>query len=140
MNPARHRKFLPDRATGFAILAAFICAAPVFAVAWIAVTGETGDYLTHLARTRLPAYLWNSLLVGMIAAGGAGLIGTGLGWLVARTDFPGRRLLGWVLILPLAVPAYVAAYAWLDLSQAGGRSTRPRRASSRRYAAPGGRG
>lgn len=84
------------------------------------MTGETGDYLTHLARTRLPAYLWNSLLVGMIAAGGAGLIGTGLGWLVARTDFPGRRLLGWVLILPLAVPAYVAAYAWLDLSQAGG--------------------
>ena len=120
MTPARTRGLLPDRATGFAILAALVCAAPVFAVAWIAMTGETGDYLVHLARTRLPVYLLNSLLVGLIAAGGAGLIGTVLGWLVARTEFPGRSVLSWMLILPLAVPAYVAAYAWLDLSQAGG--------------------
>ena len=121
MTPAaRQGGRLPDRATALAILAALVCAAPVFAVAWIAMTGETGDYLAHLARTRLPVYLVNSALVALIAAGGAGLIGTVLGWLVARTEFPGRALFSWVLILPLAVPAYVAAYAWLDLSQAGG--------------------
>ncbi len=110
----------PDRATALAILAAAVCAAPVLTVVWIALTGETGDYLAHLARTRLPVYLANSAYVGLVAAGGAGLIGTGLGWLIARTEFAGRAVFSWVLILPLAVPAYVAAYAWLDLSQAGG--------------------
>jgi iron(III) transport system permease protein len=116
----RQARSLPDRATVFAILAALVCAAPVFAVAWIAATGETGDYLLHLARTRLPVYIGASIWVGLVAAGGAGLIGTGLGWLVARTEFPGRRAMSWILILPLAVPAYVAAFAWLDLTQAGG--------------------
>jgi iron(III) transport system permease protein len=106
--------------TPLAILAALICAAPIFAVAWIALTGETGDYLAHLAQTRLPTYLANSAYVAGIAALGTGLLGTGLGWLIARTDFPGRKLFSWVLILPLAVPAYVAAYAWLDLTIAGG--------------------
>ena len=116
MTPAaRQGGRLPDRATALAILAALVCAAPVFAVAWIAVTGETGDYLAHLARTRLPVYLVNSALVALIAAGGAGLIGTVLGWLVARTEFPGRALFSWVLILPLAVPAYVAALSLIHI-------------------------
>ncbi|WP_417478591.1 ABC transporter permease [Maricaulis sp.] len=120
---ARSNRFgdwLPGRTLLLAVLAATLCAAPVLAVAWIALTGETGDYLRHLAGTRLPTYLATSAVVALIAAGGSGLIGTGLGWLMARTDFFGRRTLGWVLILPLAVPAYVAAYAWLDLSHAGG--------------------
>jgi len=107
-------------ATPFAILAALICAAPILAVGWIALTGDTGDYLEHLARTRLPTYLVNSAQVAVFAALGTGLLGTTLGWLIARTEFFGRKTMSWVLILPLAVPAYVAAYAWLDLSTAGG--------------------
>ncbi|MHA6288312.1 ABC transporter permease [Maricaulis sp. CAU 1757] len=120
MSTRQRSRWLPDRATALAILAALICAAPVFAVAWMAVSGESGDYLRHLASTRLPAYLLNSAVVALVGALGAGLIGTGLGWLIARTEFPGRAALSWILILPLAIPAYVAAYAWLDLSQAGG--------------------
>ena len=120
MHAGSNKPILPGRATTLAVLAALVCATPVFAVAWIAVTGETDDYLLHLARTRLPVYLLNSAWVGLIAAGGAGLIGTGLGWLVARTEFTGRRALSWILVLPLAVPAYVAAFAWLDLTEAGG--------------------
>lgn len=116
----RTSHWLPGRTISLAILAAGLCAAPVLAVVWIALTGETGDYIRHLAATRLPVYLVTSAAVALIAATGAGLIGTGLGWLMARTEFFGRRTLGWVLILPLAVPAYVAAYAWLDLSHAGG--------------------
>jgi iron(III) transport system permease protein len=111
---------LPGRTSGLAVLAALVCAAPVLAVAWIALTRDSGDYLQHLAQTRLPVYLTTSALVALVAGGGAGLIGTVLGWLIAGTEFPGRKALSWILILPLAVPAYVAAYAWLDLSQAGG--------------------
>ncbi|MFT6460919.1 MAG: iron(III) transport system permease protein, partial [Maricaulis maris] len=120
MDKAGSPSRLPGRTSGLAVLAALVCAAPVLAVAWIALTRDSGDYLQHLAQTRLPVYLTTSALVALVAGGGAGLIGTVLGWLIARTEFPGRKALSWILILPLAVPAYVAAYAWLDLSQAGG--------------------
>ena len=43
------------------------------------------------------------------------LLGTSLAWLVTAYDFPGRRILDWALLLPLAVPTYIVAYAYLDL-------------------------
>src|SRR3546814_7387802 len=43
------------------------------------------------------------------------LIGTGAAWLVTAYDFPGRRALAWALLLPLAVPTYIVAFAYLDL-------------------------
>jgi iron(III) transport system permease protein len=42
-------------------------------------------------------------------------IGTGAAWLVTAYDFPGRRMLAWALLLPLAVPTYIVAFAYLDL-------------------------
>jgi len=102
-----------------AVLAAFVCGLPILAVAAIALGGGSTDYLRHLAETRLPTYLFHSAYVGLVASLTAAVIGTGLAWLTARCEFPGRKFFTWALILPLAVPAYVAAYAWLDLSQAG---------------------
>ena len=49
--------------------------------------------------------------IGLLTA----IIGTGTAWLVTAYDFPGRRLLDWALLLPLAVPAYIVAYAYLDI-------------------------
>lgn len=103
-----------------AVLAAFICGLPILAVAAIALSGGSTDYLRHLAETRLPTYLFHSAYVGLVASVTAAAIGTALAWLTTRCEFPGRKFFTWALILPLAVPAYVAAYAWLDLSQAGG--------------------
>src|SRR5690606_35629346 len=42
-------------------------------------------------------------------------IGTGAAWLVTAYDFPGRAVMAWALLLPLAVPTYIVAYAYLDL-------------------------
>jgi iron(III) transport system permease protein len=42
-------------------------------------------------------------------------VGTGAAWLVTAYDFPGRRILDWALLLPLAVPTYIVAYAYLDI-------------------------
>src|SRR5690606_27415803 len=36
-------------------------------------------------------------------------------WLVTAYDFRGRRVFEWALLLPLAVPTYIMAYAWMDL-------------------------
>lgn len=52
------------------------------------------------------------LLVTVLA--GTLLLGTGLAWLVSAYAFPGRRIVGWLLVTPLAVPGYVAGFVWLD--------------------------
>jgi iron(III) transport system permease protein len=52
----------------------------------------------------------------MLLAGGlAALTGTGCAWLIAATRFPGRGVMSWALVLPLSVPAYIAAYIYADL-------------------------
>ena len=56
-------------------------------------------------------------LVGL----GTGVLGVGLAWLVTAYDFPGRRLFSWLLVLPLAMPAYVLGFLFLStFGPAGG--------------------
>lgn len=94
-----------------ATLVAVACLLPMVAVALAAVTGGT-DTVVHLAETVLPRYTLTTLaLVGMVATG-TFAIGVGAAWLVTMTRFPGQRLLEIALVLPLAMPAYVLAYAY----------------------------
>ncbi|MEN0652530.1 MULTISPECIES: ABC transporter permease [Hyphobacterium] len=117
----RRRVGLPPVSVILAVTAAGVATLPLLAVLVLAVTGSGADgYLQHLASTRLPGYAANTVLVLVTAAAGAALIGTGLGWLIARTRFPGRSIFEWALALPLAMPAYIAAYGWLDLTLAAG--------------------
>ncbi len=70
---------------------------------------------THLVRYVLPAAAIDTAVllsgVGLVTI----VIGTGLAWLVTAYDFPARRLLDGCLLLPLAVPTYIVAYAYLDV-------------------------
>ena len=88
--------------------------APIVALAATAWSGSA-ELWTHLVAYVLPVAVRDTLLllagVGLVVA----VLGTGTAWLVAAYDFPGRRLLGWALLLPLAVPTYIVAYAYLDL-------------------------
>ncbi len=87
---------------------------PVLALAVLAAAG-TGDLWPHLLRYVLPQAALESLLL-LAGVGALTLVlGTGTAWLVTQHDFPGRRVLGWALLLPFALPTYVAAYAWLDV-------------------------
>jgi len=76
------------------------------AAAWAVPAGEVWQHqLQHV----LPRVAGNTvLLVGLVAVATAAL-GTGLAWLVAGHDFPGRGFFAWALLLPLAVPGYVLA-------------------------------
>jgi len=71
----------------------------------------------HLAETVLAEYVVNSLALALGAGLGAALLGTGAAWIVAMYHFPGRRLMEWALLLPLAMPTYVIAYAYTDFFQ-----------------------
>ena len=69
----------------------------------------------HLSSTVLPDYVQNSLLLAFGVGVGALLIGTSLAWLVVFYRFPGRDILQWALLLPLAMPAYIIAYTYTGL-------------------------
>jgi iron(III) transport system permease protein len=54
-----------------------------------------------------------SVALAVIVTAACVLLGVTSAFLVTRTDLPGRRLFGVLAALPLAVPSYVAAYAWV---------------------------
>jgi iron(III) transport system permease protein len=61
-----------------------------------------------------------TLLLGLGVGIGVFILGVGNAWLVANYQFPGKKLFEWGLILPLAVPAYVMAYLFVDFLQFSG--------------------
>lgn len=97
-----------------AILIAALVATPILALLWQALQGSSGLWPHLLAYVLPQAFLQTGMLlvgVGILVT----ILGTSTAWLVTAYDFPGRRLLEWALLLPLAVPTYIIAYAYLDL-------------------------
>ncbi len=103
----------------FAILIALVLSVPVLGIVWSLFQEGQGNW-PHLVDTVLPRYIRNSLIL-MVGVGiGVTLFGVGTAWLVVMCRFPGKRIFEWALILPLAVPAYVVAYAYTDILQSSG--------------------
>lgn len=109
----RHRRRVSAWSIAVSLLAVLL-SLPVLAV----VTGVFADakpIWVHLQVTVLGTYVSNSLVLML----GVGLltmaIGTGTAWLVTLCEFPGRWVLEWMLLLPLAAPAYILAYVYTDL-------------------------
>jgi len=100
--------------TGAATLIALLLSIPILVVAAGAFT-VTGDTWSHLAATVLPGYIRNTVLLVLGSGALALVIGTTTAWLVATCDFPGRRIFEWASILPLSVPAYIAAYTYAGI-------------------------
>lgn len=96
------------------ILVAAIVVSPVAALIAIASEGS-GDLWPQLAAYVLPSAAANTAIllagVGVLT----GIVGVGTAWLVATAEFPGRRVFDWALLLPLAIPTYILAYAYLDI-------------------------
>ena len=111
--PARPSRAGVDPWSTGAVLIACIVLAPLVAVVWFALT-PTDNIWPHLLSTTLPRYLVNT---GVMMAGTGlltAVVGTLTAWLVVMYRFPGRVWLQWALLMPLAVPAYVGAYALVD--------------------------
>ncbi len=97
-----------------ALVIAALAGLPLAAILLSSVAGGM-EAIAHLARTVLPLYVANTALLMVLAGGIAAVIGTATAWLVSAARFPGRGVLGWALVLPLAVPAYIAAYIYADI-------------------------
>jgi len=64
----------------------------------------------HLLDNLLFEYVSNSLLLMLGVSVGVLSMGIIAAWLTSSCDFPGRSILSWALLLPLAIPAYIVAY------------------------------
>lgn len=83
-------------------------------------TPASWDTLRHLSTTVLWEAALNSLLLSLMVGIGVCCVGVCGAWLTTAFDFPGRRWLAHALLLPLAMPAYVMAYAYTDVLQFAG--------------------
>ncbi|WP_437376516.1 ABC transporter permease [Inquilinus limosus] len=112
--PAIDRRHPGRRWLSAAAVIGGLAAMPVLALAWEALQGSGGLW-SHLFAYVVPPALGQTVTlllgVGILVT----VIGTSTAWLVTAYDFPGRRQLEWALLLPLAVPTYIIAYAYLDI-------------------------
>ena len=101
---------------------ALLLALPVLTVlfSWAQWNTASANILAEMANTVLPDYVGTSLLVCVLVSIGVVSLGTVSAAAVTLFDFPMRRSLEWALLLPLAMPAYVVAYAYTDYLQFSG--------------------
>lgn len=86
---------------------------PVLALLWIAAT-STPEVWDHLLNYVLPRSAGDTLILLALTGIGTTIIGAGCAWLVSLYSFPGRKFFTWAMVLPLAVPTYIAAYTHVE--------------------------
>ncbi|MGP9802093.1 ABC transporter permease [Rheinheimera sp. NSM] len=96
------------------LLPALVLALPVVVI-FASVLTPQAEVWRHLRQTVLADYVVNSLLLAFGTGLGALLIGTAAAWIITRYQFVGRRILEWLLLLPLAMPAYIIAYTYTGM-------------------------
>ena len=96
------------------MLVALVLSIPILTIAGF-LFEPSGENWAHLKSTVLPEYLSNSALLVLGVTVGTLSIGVSTAWLTAMCRFPGKKLFVWMLLLPLAMPAYIIAYTYTGL-------------------------
>lgn len=96
------------------VMVALVLSIPALVIAGF-LFEPSGENWLHLKQTVLPDYLKNSALLTLGVAIGTLAIGVSTAWLTAMCRFPGKKLFVWLLLLPLAMPAYIIAYTYTGM-------------------------
>jgi len=96
------------------LLAALLVLLPLSVIFFSWSSNET-EIWQHLIETQLGRLLQNTLMLLTGVGVWSMLLGVSLAWLIALCEFPGRRVLDWALMLPLAIPTYVVAFVALGI-------------------------
>ena len=105
---------LSDPWRGGLLFISLILAVPVLVI-YASLFIPQAETWSHLVDTVLADYVVNSLVLAFSVGLGSLLIGTSLAWLVVRYDFFGRKWIQWLVLLPLAMPAYIIAYTYTGM-------------------------
>ena len=103
----------PSGLTVAALVIAGLVSLPLLSLA-ASLTQAGAGSIGHLASTLLAEAVLNTLGLLLMVGAGCILIGVGAAWLVTAFSFRGSRALEWLLLLPLAMPAYIIGYAYTD--------------------------
>lgn len=98
-------------------LPALVVLAPVLVVTARALFFPAGEAWEAVVENRLAGHLRQTLVLAVSVTGLALLMGVPAAWLVSTRRFAGRGWMEWLLVLPLAMPGFVAALAYVDLLQ-----------------------
>lgn len=104
----------PNSWSLFILAIVLLVGTPVFTIILQLFRGG-GDTWSHIVETLLLSYMGNSLLLVFLVSIISLILGISAAWVVSITDFPGRKFFEWALILPLAIPTYIAAFAYVGL-------------------------
>lgn len=99
--------------TAAALALALIVALPLIGLLLTLTQADQGS-LAHLGRTILPEAAMNTLGLMALVGVGCAALGVSTAWLVTAFRFPGSQVLQWLLLLPMAMPAYIIGYAYTD--------------------------
>lgn len=100
-------------------LLALILAAPILAIIFYACSPST-EVWTHLKQTVLKDYVINSIIISVSVAIGTLVIGVSTAWLTTRYTLWGGRFLPLLLLLPMAMPAYIVAFTYTGMFDIAG--------------------
>ena len=97
-------------------MATLICAAPAIAVIGFALA-PSQDAVAFGGNLLRDGATGTALVVAL-GGSGAVVLGAVAAWLVSLCRFPGRGVFEWLLVVPLAAPSYVLAYAYTGMTWA----------------------
>lgn len=97
-------------------LVALLCVLPVAYVISDTFSGGWTQARELIVRDRVGVLLGNTGKLVVLGTSASLVLGTALGWLLARTDLPLRRFWLALLAAPLAIPAFVTSYGWVSLT------------------------
>lgn len=103
----------------FTLAIVLFLALPVISIG-VKLFDGPGDTWGHIVDHLLINYIGNSLFLVLACSFLVLLFGVSSAWLVSRFEFPLREQMEWLLILPLAIPSYIVAYAYAGIFDYGG--------------------
>ena len=115
----KHLKRDFNKSSLLIVIISLLLAIPVFAIL-ISLFKETGEMWEHITSYFLIDYIQNSIILLLGSGIICFVIGTSSAWVVSRYKFKGRKIIEWLLFMPLAIPSYIVAYSYVGLFGNGG--------------------
>ena len=115
----KHLKRDFNKSSLLIVIISLLLAIPVFAIL-ISLFKGTGEMWEHITSYFLIDYIQNSIILLLGSGIICFVIGTSSAWVVSRYKFKGRKIIEWLLFMPLAIPSYIVAYSYVGLFGFGG--------------------
>lgn len=107
------RPYLPVVVAAGAV--SLVSLVPLGFVVWVAIQTGWSKIVELVFRPRVGELLLNTLFLELLAVPLSIMLAVALAWLIERTDLPGRSVWGALAVAPLAIPAFVHSYGWVNV-------------------------